>query len=176
MEPCPSTIVHTFDLLVFQVQCMSEYSSHRLRLTTKLLTQTRQDKIGYSDTWTLVSKWTNECASGRQPLPEHKGYPSSISRGNTDRLRWFTDLIMSHLHVSTAWAINLSTTLTLIQFQCDSLCGPIPAQKSLGNSELGVVFSHTMPKMDFHYSHRFSWEKNTLNWYITCHGYIFFFF
>jgi len=24
----------------------------------------------------------------------------------------------------------------------------------------------------FHYSHRFSWEKNTLNWYITCHGYI----
>ena len=36
---------------------------------------------------------------------------------------------------------------------------PIPAQKSRGNSVLGVVFSHTMPKMDFHYSHRFSWEK-----------------
>ena len=34
--------------------------------------------------------------------------------------------------------------------------GPIPAQKSRGNSVLGVVFSHTMPKMDFHYSHRFS--------------------
>ena len=26
--------------------------------------------------------------------------------------------------------------------------------------------------MVFHYSHRFSWEKNTLNCYITCHGYI----
>ena len=36
---------------------------------------------------------------------------------------------------------------------------PIPAQKSRGNSVLRVVFSHTMPKMDFHYSHRFSWEK-----------------
>ena len=30
------------------------------------------------------------------------------------------------------------------------------------NSELGVVFSHTMPKIDFYYSHRFSWEKNGL--------------
>ena len=36
---------------------------------------------------------------------------------------------------------------------------PIPAQKSRGNSVLGAVFSHTMPKMDFRYSHRFSWEK-----------------
>ena len=25
------------------------------------------------------------------------------------------------------------------------------------------LFSHTMPKMNFHDSHRFSWEKNTLN-------------
>ena len=37
---------------------------------------------------------------------------------------------------------------------------------------IGVVFSHTMPKMDCYHSHHFSWEKNTLNWYITCHGYI----
>ena len=29
-------------------------------------------------------------------------------------------------------------------------------QISRGNSVLGVVFSHKMPKMDFHYSHRFS--------------------
>ena len=40
-----------------------------------------------------------------------------------------------------------------------SCSGPIPAQKSRGNSVLGVVFSHTMPKMDFRYSHRFSLEK-----------------
>ena len=53
-----------------------------------------------------------------------------------------------------------------------SCSGPISAQKSQGNSVLGVVFPHTMPKMVFHYSHRFRWEKNTLNWYITCHGYI----
>ena len=53
-----------------------------------------------------------------------------------------------------------------------SCSGPIPAKKSRGNSVLGAVFSHTMPKMEFDYSHRFSWEKNTLNWYITCHGYI----
>ena len=37
-----------------------------------------------------------------------------------------------------------------------SCSGPIPAQKSRGNSVLGVVFSYTMPKMVFHYSHRFS--------------------
>ena len=36
-----------------------------------------------------------------------------------------------------------------------SCSGPIPAQK------IGVVFSHTKPKMDFHYSHCFSWEKHT---------------
>ena len=31
-----------------------------------------------------------------------------------------------------------------------------PGRKVRGNSVLGVVFSHTMPKMDFRYSHRFS--------------------
>ena len=34
--------------------------------------------------------------------------------------------------------------------------GPILAQKSRDNLVLGVVFSHMMPRMDFHYSHRFS--------------------
>ena len=42
-----------------------------------------------------------------------------------------------------------------------SCSGPIPAQKTRGHSVLGVVFSHTMHKMDFHYSHCFSWEKHT---------------
>ena len=37
-----------------------------------------------------------------------------------------------------------------------SCSGPIPAQKSRGNSVLRVVFSHTISKMDVHYSHRFS--------------------
>ena len=37
-----------------------------------------------------------------------------------------------------------------------SCSGPIPAQKSRGNSVLGVVFSHIMPKKDFRYSYRFS--------------------
>ena len=38
---------------------------------------------------------------------------------------------------------------------------PIPAQRIWGNlvSGLRAVFSHTMPKMGFYYSHRFSWEK-----------------
>ena len=31
-----------------------------------------------------------------------------------------------------------------------------PGTKVTGNSVLGVVFSPTMPKMDFRYSHRFS--------------------
>ena len=64
---------------------------------------------------------------------------------------------------------NQSVQKTSTTLSCS---GPIPAQESRGNSRLGVVFSHTIPKMDFRYSHRFSWEKNTLNWYITCHGYI----
>ena len=33
-----------------------------------------------------------------------------------------------------------------------SCSGPIPAKKSRGNSVLGVVFSHTMPKLDFRYT------------------------
>ena len=33
-----------------------------------------------------------------------------------------------------------------------SCSGPIPAQKSRGISVLGVVFSHMMSKMDFHFS------------------------
>ena len=41
-----------------------------------------------------------------------------------------------------------------------------------GNAIPGVVFSHKMPKMDFYYSHCFSWGKNTLNWYIKWHSYI----
>ena len=31
-----------------------------------------------------------------------------------------------------------------------------PGTKSRGNSVLGVIFAHKMPKMDFYYSHRFS--------------------
>ena len=37
-----------------------------------------------------------------------------------------------------------------------SCSGQIPAQKLWTNSVLGVVFYHTMLKMDFHCSHRFS--------------------
>ena len=45
---------------------------------------------------------------------------------------------------------NEKTSTTL------SCSGPIPAQKARGNFVLGVVFSHTMPKMGFHYTHRFN--------------------
>ena len=55
---------------------------------------------------------------------------------------------------SSAYHLTLNLTSTT-----PSCSGPIPAQKSRDNSVLGVVFSHTMPKMDFRYSHRFSWEK-----------------
>ena len=37
--------------------------------------------------------------------------------------------------------------------------GPIPAQKIRGISVPRVVFSHTMPKIDFYHSHRYRWEK-----------------
>ena len=73
------------------------------------------------------------------------------------------------LFVSSNSADNKKSALTiffsvfffkeLLTSTTPSCSGPIPAQKSLGNSVLGVVFSHTMPKMDFRYSHRFSWEK-----------------
>ena len=39
--------------------------------------------------------------------------------------------------------------------QAQHRAAAVPAQKSRGNSVLGIVFSHTMPEMDFH-SHRFS--------------------
>ena len=55
-----------------------------------------------------------------------------------------------------------------------SCSGLLPAQKSIiiiqCNSVPGVTFPHTLLKMNFYYSHRFI-RKNTLNWYITCHGY-----
>ena len=40
-----------------------------------------------------------------------------------------------------------------------SCSGPIPAQKKWVNLVPEAVLSHTMPQMDFHYSHRFSREK-----------------
>ena len=40
-----------------------------------------------------------------------------------------------------------------------SYSGPIPAQKLRANSVSRAVFSHLIPKMDFYYFHRFSWEK-----------------
>ena len=50
-----------------------------------------------------------------------------------------------------------SSTVIIIQTSTMLSCsGPIPAQKSRGNSVLGVIFSHTLPKMDFRYFHRFS--------------------
>ena len=59
-----------------------------------------------------------------------------------------------------SWLYHNSDPLTLIRTSITPSCsGTIPAQKSRGNSVLAVIFSHTMPKMDFHYSHRFSWEK-----------------
>ena len=74
-------------------------------------------------------------------------------------LKTFFHIVLIHL-IICLWMT--STT--------PSCSGSIPAQNSRGNSVLGVIFSHTMPKMDFRYSHRFSWERNTL---ITCHGYNF---
>ena len=55
------------------------------------------------------------------------------------------------LKIDINWLRITSTT--------PSCSGSIPPQKSWANSVLGVVFSYTMPKMVFHYSHRFSWEK-----------------
>ena len=40
-----------------------------------------------------------------------------------------------------------------------SCSGPIPTQNLQGNAVQGVVYSHMMLKMDFHYSYRFSLEK-----------------
>ena len=78
-----------------------------------------------------------------------------------------------HYHKSATISLIISIE-THITSTTPSCSGPVLAQKSRGNSVLGVVFSHTIPKMDFHFSQRFSWEINTksLNWYITCHGYI----
>ena len=57
------------------------------------------------------------------------------------------------LVIPYVWTDGTKTSTT------PSCSGPIPAQKLRGNSVLGVIFSHTIPKMDFCYSHRFSWEK-----------------
>ena len=51
----------------------------------------------------------------------------------------------------TFFRLNVNKTSTT-----PSCSVPIPAQKSRGNSVLGVVFSHRMPEKDFRYSYRFS--------------------
>ena len=60
------------------------------------------------------------------------------------------DVLIKVLKFADDMAIFSKTSTT------PSCSGSIPAQKSRGDSVLGVVFSHTMPKMDFRYSHRFS--------------------
>ena len=69
-----------------------------------------------------------------------------IIRLDLSNLLEHTLLLFLHYKISTI--IETSTM--------PSCSGPIPAQQSRGNSVLGVVFSHTMLKMDFHYSHRVS--------------------
>ena len=60
--------------------------------------------------------------------------------------------------------INLKTCLDIMKTSTTPSCsGPISTQKIRGYSVPGVVFSHTVTKMDFHDSHSFSSEKNTLN-------------
>ena len=50
---------------------------------------------------------------------------------------------------------------------------PITAQKIRDKLVPGAVFFHNMPKMDFFKINLIVLVgKNTLNWYITCHGYI----
>ena len=68
---------------------------------------------------------------------------------------------LSNLHAGyptrmIIWRIVMVNNETSTMPSCS---GPIPAQKSWDNSVLAVVFSNTMPKMDFHYSHCFIWEK-----------------
>ena len=68
-------------------------------------------------------------------------------------------------HRQTDTKVNTEDTLSgfqefflqpIIKDRCNTHNAELQrAQKSRGNS-VGVVFSHTMPKMDFRYSHRFS--------------------
>ena len=71
------------------------------------------------------------------------------------RLLWsFFSVIHINWWERKKWQKKYHTQKTSTTQSCR---GPIPAQKSRGNSVPGVVFSHTMPKMDSRYSHRFSW-------------------
>ena len=104
--------------------------------------------------------------------------------GGTVRSSNYTIRVVTKL--SWTWKLNerrrrwkkktcsIGKELTIVEYtsttpSCSEL---IRTQNIWGNSVPGAILSHTMPKMDFHHSHRFSWEINTLNWYITCHGYI----
>ena len=63
------------------------------------------------------------------------------------------------IRMSTITDITLSVVALMGTYGTSTIpscSGPIPAQKLRGNSVPGVVFSQTMPKMDFRYSHRFS--------------------
>ena len=64
---------------------------------------------------------------------------------------WFHPKNINQLYMKYIKYLTFCETSTT-----PSCSGPIAAQKSRGNSVPGAVFSHKMPKMDFHYSHRFS--------------------
>ena len=90
--------------------------------------------------YTLVNMWGVSLQKGLTPF-------------------WIESEIVQSARCFMVRTIN-HLTLKLIRTSTTPSCsGPILAQKSRDNSVLGVAFSHTMPKMDFRYSHRFSWEK-----------------
>ena len=52
--------------------------------------------------------------------------------------------------------IIIKLIIIIITSTTPSCSGLIPAQKIWGNAVPGVVLSHTILKLAFHYSHRFS--------------------
>ena len=93
-----------------------------------------------------ISTWISKCTLC-QCLFTWRFYSVTLLGGQDDY-----DILVSGL-----FSIIRSEKKTKTKTSTTPSCsGPIPAQKSRGNSVLGVIFSHTIPKMDFHYSHRFS--------------------
>ena len=104
-----------------------------------------------------VSKCQNNHLQGLEwVIKSYLNSKSPKSRNKSPKMSHFKHI----LDITAILPLHRITFLIVTYTSTTPRCsGPIPAQKSRGNSVLGVVFSHTMPKMDFHYSHRFSGER-----------------
>ena len=133
-----------------QILCCFEHlsPSNSLDYVLKILITNNEDTVTYIIVSLSISLHNPLYISCYEAYFAHRRYGRQLRQSVLQKVS--TNINNRH---QVVWKLSNIIKKTSTTPSCS---GPISAQKSWGNSVLGVVFSHTMPKMDFHYSHRFS--------------------